>query len=721
MTTLPQEDGEKPDRCQDLVSSLSHAVEAAEERFNVLFQETSDPILILSLEGDILSVNQGFERFTGIQPDPLFQGEKGWPDFIHEDDLPGLLTMLRRCADSDRHGQVETRVRDGEGFAQWFEIGVSVLHDEQRQARGLVAVARNINRRKELELQLREKADSMQKRHQRAQLLIAKLKHFFTRISALPMDIDGYLQGVCEVLADMYRPYAVIIRITDQDARLYRAGKSLPGDALDGGSEAMTQAILDTGMPLYCNTLNQTEPYRDDPSVRELGLITYLGGPLRDSTGSVRGALGIIDNEKRYFEHVDVELITVAALHLAARLRGEEQEKSNRELEDHLRQAQKMEAVGMLAGGVAHDFNNILSGILGFSSYLLSKADPASTLHRDLKLIEQSAVRAADLTRQLLSFARRKHFAKEAVQVNAVVREVLSLLGRSLPKQIVIREKLAEELPLVLGDPGQLNQIIMNLCLNAADAMAERKTGQLRIQTECRTLTEREHSILGGEVSAEYVCMEIKDNGVGMSLEVQEHLFEPFYTTKVHGEGTGLGLSIVYGIVTNHGGHILVDSEEGVGTTFTVYIPVYLGRERAPTEEAAMHLNGTETVLVVDDESIVRQMVTEVLRGYGYKVVAAESGMEAVHFMDRLRGRVDLVLLDIIMPDMDGEATYTALRRIDPVVPVLLTSGYVKEEKAARLLQRGAVDLISKPYKSEALLRRIRQILDAHPARDHDA
>jgi signal transduction histidine kinase/CheY-like chemotaxis protein len=523
---------------------------------------------------------------------------------------------------------------------------------------------------------------------------------------------------VCEVLADMYSPYAVIIRVTHKEARLYRAGKARDGDVLDGVADAMTQAVLDTGMPLYCNTLNQTEPYRDDPSVQSLGLITYLGGPLRDSTGCVRGALGILDNEKRYYEHVDVELITVAALHLAARLRGEEQEKSNRELADHLRQAQKMEAVGMLAGGIAHDFNNILGGILGFSSYLLSKADPGSTLHRDLKLIEQSAVRAADLTRQLLSFAKRKHFAKEAVNVNGVVREVLNLLRRSLSKHIVIREELEDDVPLVLGDSGQLNQVIMNLCLNAADAMKDREAGRLRVRTECRPLTERECSILGAASGAEYVCMKIGDNGIGMSLKVQEHIFEPFYTTKAHGEGTGLGLSIVYGIVLNHGGHIMVDSKEGKGTTFTVYIPVYRGRELTAAEEPAILLNGTETVLVVDDEAIVRQMVMEVLRGHGYKVVAAESGLEAVHFMDQLRGRVDLVLLDMIMPDMDGEATFTALRRIDPVVPVLLTSGYVKEEKADRLLQRGALGLINKPYKSEALLRRIRQILDARAPRE---
>ena len=698
---------------------LAHALEAAEERFNVLFRESSDPVLILGPDGDILSANAGFERYTGLPAEQWFSEEKAWPDCVHPDDLALLEKSFERCVREGRNELIELRMLSEEKFYQWFELSFSPLHDEAGDVPGMVVVARNINRRKELEVQLREKAQSMQKRHQRAQLLIAKLKHFFSRISALPSDIDGYLGGVCVALNDMYRPFAVAIHVVHTEEAMYVEGS----EALDRDDfrvpESLYSTVQDSGLPLYCNALNLTDPYRNDPRVREKGFITYLGAPLRDSTGTVRGTLSVIDTEKQYYDNVDVELITVAALHIAARLRAEQQEKVNRDLADHLRQAKKMEAVGMLAGGIAHDFNNILSGILGFSSYLLSKVDDASDIHRDLKLIEQSAVRASELTRQLLAFARRKHFAKEAVSMNAVIQEVLSLIRRSIPKDITVEDQLEEKLPLVHGDPGQLNQVIMNLCLNASDAMRAHDRGTLRLVSEHRALSPRERIILGEDTDAEFVCVTVSDTGVGMSEELQEHIYEPFYTTKAEGGGTGLGLSIVYGIITNHGGHIIADSAEGRGSLFTVYLPVYRAEIQSETDASKEVLTGTETVLVVDDEPIVRQMVTEVLKGNGYQVVAAQSGMEAVHYLDELRGRVDLVLLDMIMPEMDGEATFKALRRIDPDIPVLLTSGFVQEDKSERLIKAGALGLVYKPYKSDSLLKNVRQALDGRPATAH--
>lgn len=693
-------------------NGLAHALEAAEERFNVLFRESSDPVLILGADGEILSANLGFERYTGVLADQWFSEHKGWPDCVHPDDVSLLKKRFERCVRQGRNELVELRMLNAEGFYQWFEQSLSPLHDEVGLVRGMVSVARNINRRKELEMQLREKAESMQKRHQRAQLLVAKLKHFFSRLGTLPSDIHGYLDGICAALNDMYRPYAVAIHVVNGEAAVYLAGSNdLDRDAFRI-PESLFTSVQGAGAPLYCNALNLTDPYRNDFRVREMGIITYLGAPLRDSTGQVRGALSVLDTDKQYYDNMDVELITVAALHIAARLRAEEQEAVNRELADHLRQAQKMEAVGMLAGGIAHDFNNILSGILGFSSYLLSKTDETSDIQRDLKLIEQSAVRASDLTRQLLAFARRKHFAKEAVSLNTVIQEVLSLIRRSISKNITVEDRLQEDLPLVHGDPGQLNQVIMNLCLNAADAMREQEQGVVRVETEHRALTDRERIVLGEQSASECVCVTVADTGVGMSEELQEHIYEPFYTTKADGGGTGLGLSIVYGIITNHGGHIIVDSHKGKGSVFTVYLPVYQGTAKGADGPVVETLTGTETVLVVDDEPIVRQMVTEVLKGSGYTVVAAESGMEAVHYFDELRGRVDLVLLDMIMPEMDGEATFKALRRMDPDIPILLTSGFVQEAKSERLIQAGALGLVYKPYKSDVLLRRVRETLN---------
>ncbi len=691
---------------------LAYALEAAEQRFNVLFRESSDPVLILGANGDILSANAGFERYTGLDAARWFSEEKSWADCVHKDDLPLLHRSLQGCVEQGITELVELRLLSNEEFYQWFELSLSPLHDDTQQVRGIVCVARNINRRKELETQLREEAHSMQKHHKRAQLLIAKLKHFFGRVSALPSDIDGYMHGVCETLNDMYRPTAVSIHVATEPPREYVAGTAELDHAGFVLPQSVADAVTTSGIPVYCNALNLTDPYRDDGAIRQQHFITCLAAPLRDSTGTIRGSLCMLDTDKQYYDNVDVELITVAALHVAARLRAEEQEVVNRELADHLRQAQKMEAVGLLAGGVAHDFNNILSGILGFSSYLLSKVDEEGPLHRDLKLIEQSAVRAADLTRQLLSFARRKHFAKQAVSLNHVIQEVLALIRRSVGREITIQENLEQELPLIHGDPGQLNQVMMNLCLNAAEAMPKESESLLHIATECRPLTPRERIILGEDIDDDFACVTIADNGIGMSEELQEHIYEPFYTTRAESGGTGLGLSIVYGIVTNHGGHLIVDSEEGHGSVFTLYFPTYPGEVETTEEAGPETLTGTETILVIDDESVVRQMVTAVLKGHGYQVISAESGRLGVQHLDELRGRVDLVLLDIIMPEMDGEATFKALRHIDPEIPVLLTSGYVQEEKRKRLMEAGALGLVHKPYKSEHLLRQLRQALN---------
>jgi PAS domain S-box-containing protein len=691
---------------------LAEALTAAEERFNVLFRESSDLILMLNNEGKILSANHGFEQYTGFTAEQWFHETKSWPDCVHPDDWPALQHILT-APPSDSNPLIEVRLLSHEDFYQWFELSLNTLQNESGQPRGRAAVARNIHRRKEREIQLREQAESMQKRHQRAQLLIAKLKHFFSRLSALPSDIDGYLGGVCHILSDMYGPHTVCIQVLSEAEKHYHAGRH--GDQIDAHftiPATLLAALRQTGLPVYTNNLQDTPPYNQDAGVAASRLTTFLGAPLRDSTGTIRGTLSIVDTEKHYYDNVDVELITVAALHLAARLRAEEQEAVNRELSDHLRQAQKMEAVGTLAGGIAHDFNNILSGILGFSSYLLSKVEDQPDIHRDLKLIEQSAVRAADLTRQLLAFARRRHFAKQAVAMNSVIEEVLSLIRRSFDKRITIEAALADELPMVRGDPGQLNQVIMNLCLNAADAMSEQDTGILRIHTEHRPLHARERHVLTEDSDEPFVCLTVSDTGVGMTPELQEHIYEPFYTTKTDRGGTGLGLSIVYGIVTNHNGHIIVDSERGGGTMFTLYFPVYYGTAEPEARDETGGIAGHETVMVVDDEPIVRQMVTEILKGQGYQVVTAESGEEAIGYLKELTDRIDIVLLDMIMPGMDGEATFKALRALSPDLPVMLTSGYVQEEKSERLINAGALGLIYKPYKAEALLRRLRRALD---------
>ncbi|HPG00614.1 MAG TPA: response regulator [Kiritimatiellia bacterium] len=379
--------------------------------------------------------------------------------------------------------------------------------------------------------------------------------------------------------------------------------------------------------------------------------------------------------------------------------------------DEHRRHAERMESVGLLAGGIAHDFNNVLSGILGFTSYLMSKTEPGTNLYRDLSMIEQSALRGAELTRQLVAFARRRHFPKEPVSLNAVIEEVFDVLEGSLPHHIVVHRTLSPELPDVAGDRDQLRQVVMNLCQRATDSMAA-DGGTLTVTTECRRLNERERAILVTVEDVEYVCMTVRDTGRAIAADERAHIFDPFYSSKSSREASALGLSIAYGIVSNHHGDVVIESGEGPGATFNVYLPVLAAKPQHVEADANRTLEGTETVLVIDDESIVRQMVVEVLKGRGYKVVSAASGEEGVELLREIKDRVSLVFLDLVMPGMGGEATFRAVRNIKAEVPILLTSGFAQEELSERLIKAGAAGLVFKPYKSEDLLIQIREVLD---------
>ena len=377
--------------------------------------------------------------------------------------------------------------------------------------------------------------------------------------------------------------------------------------------------------------------------------------------------------------------------------------------EGHVRLAEKMEAVGLLARGIAHDFNNILSGILGFTSYLKAKAEPGTDLHRDLSLVEQSGVRAAELTGQLFLNARRRHFTKEPVDINSLIEEVLSLIQPTLGAT-TIKRRLKSDLPPVPGDVGHLKQSILNLCMNAADAMAEHG-GTLTVASVCRTLTPHERSVLDLAPDAAYVCVSITDTGREIDADLLKHVFDPFYPVRSKSGKGNLLLSIVYGIVLNHYGDILVESSAEHGTTFRMYLPI-ASLDQKEEGGAAGQLDGKENVLVVDDEAIVCQVVADILKMHGYKVITSASGEGAVHILRTSEDKIDMVLLDLVMPGMNGEEVFHAMHKIDPDLPVLLTSITAQDALGERLITQGAKGIVYKPYKSKVLLSAIRKVLD---------
>jgi len=380
-------------------------------------------------------------------------------------------------------------------------------------------------------------------------------------------------------------------------------------------------------------------------------------------------------------------------------------------LEERFIQAQKMESIGLLAGGIAHDFNNILGGILGYASWLKTNIEHDHPFFRPIDTIEKSASRAAELTAQLLAFARGGKYDIRPSSLNSVISESLKILAGTLDKSIAIETHLDSSLPTVEIDIGQIQQVLMNLCVNARDAMPG--GGRLSIQSSVAWLSENDARNQPDAKPGWFAVLSVSDTGVGMDDGVKQRIFEPFFTTKEKGKGTGLGLSMVYGVVKNHGGFVNVYSEAGEGSTFKVYLPLS-GKpeimENAPDAELA---GGHETVLVIDDEEAIREVASDILGSYGYRVRLAVDGEEGVSIFRKEKRQIDMVLLDMVMPRQGGRETFLELKKIDPKVRVLFSTGYSQNEKVNEILALGVRGFIQKPYQVKDLLAKVRDILDA--------
>ena len=420
----------------------------------------------------------------------------------------------------------------------------------------------------------------------------------------------------------------------------------------------------------------QTIPVRGVPTTFRLTRI-----PLRNGSGEVAGLWGIARDMTE-----------------------------TKRLEKQFQAAQRMESVGTLAGGIAHNFNNLLTGILGTVSLLLMDMEPGDSKYRKLKKVEEYVRNGVDLTRQLLGFARGGKYEVQVLDLNEVVEKTTSVFSQT-KKEIVIHREWAPHLWPVKGDPGQIEQALLNLYVNAWQAMPG--GGDLYVKTENVLLDRtrlRNYTIEPGR----YVQVSVRDTGVGMDLETQERIFEPFFTTRGVGKGTGLGLAAVYGIVKNHGGFIHASSEKGRGAAFEILFPA-LEDERSETgDDTLVGLEKGEPrarVLLVDDEEMVATVAKELLEALGYEPLVARSGEEALDLYRAEKDRIDLVILDMIMPGMSGGETYDKLREINPTVRVLLSSGYSMNGEAEKIMQNGCCGFIQKPYSMKDLSVKVRSAL----------
>ena len=383
-----------------------------------------------------------------------------------------------------------------------------------------------------------------------------------------------------------------------------------------------------------------------------------------------------------------------------------------RELQAQLQQAMKMEAVGHLAGGVAHDFNNLLTVITGYSELLLQKIGKESPMHGEVEEIKRAGERAASLTQQLLAFSRKQIIKPKVLHLDSLVAEMHKMLTRLIGEDIALQSTTGKSLGSVKVDPGQFQQILMNLVVNALDAMPD--GWKIVIETSNADLDEGYCALHQYVTPGRFVMLSVSDTGTGMDEEVKKHIFEPFFTTKERGRGTGLGLATTYGAVKQSGGSIEVYSEAGIGTTFKIYLPRVEEEVIKPVndERPTDHPVGTETVLIVEDEGILRNLCVQILEPLGYRVLQARNGTEAIAEVQEYSDRIDLLLTDVVMPGMNGRELATQLALRNPEMKVLFTSGYTEDVISHHGVLAEGVSFIGKPYTPSALARKVREVLD---------
>jgi len=489
-------------------------------------------------------------------------------------------------------------------------------------------------------------------------------------------------------------------------------------EAVDGiGAIILTEEALVPGAMEDLNALMDAQPPWSDIGFI---LLTSHGDRVQEAVHTTlqrRGARSVILIERpvrRMTLASTVESLVQSRRHqyqirdyLEERVRNEEQ----------LRETQKLESLGILAGGIAHDYNNILTGVLGNASLALEDVPRGSIVAMRLMDVVNATERAAQLTKQLLAYAGKGRFVIEPLDLSHQVRETSSLIQTSIPRTVQLRLELTESLPCIEADAAQIQQVVMNLVINGAEAIPEGQTGTVLITTGVQQVDDAyiQTTVQGSEIErGRYVTLEVHDTGAGMGSDIISRIFDPFYTTKF--AGRGLGLAAVRGIVQGHRGAIKVDSTPGRGSTFKLLFPASLKQDHKRPDRASEHasLGGTGTILVIDDEEIVRHPAKAALERFGYEVVLAEDGRQGVEAFRRMADRISVVLLDMTMPVMSGEEAFRELRMIRSDIKVILSSGYNEVEAIRHFAGKGLAGFIQKPYTSARLAEAVRSVLNRH-------
>jgi two-component system cell cycle sensor histidine kinase/response regulator CckA len=637
---------------------------ASEERYKKLVESVTDYIYAVKIEnGHPVSTSHGpgCVTVTGYTSQEFEADPMLWYRMIHEEDRQTAIDHAAKILTGEDVKPLEHRIIHKNGAIRWirntpvrrFEAGRLTAYD------GLIS---DITERKHVEEALRISEE--------------KYRDIFEK------SIEGIFQSTFE---------GRFISVNPAFASMY--GYESP--------EEMLTIITDIEKQVY---VNPEERHHFTAVLEQYGTIVGFKHQAFRKDGT---KIWISINARIVRDHDrNILYYEGSTLDITEYKRAEEEKEK---LQSELRQVQKMEAIGTFVGGIAHDFNNMLSVMLGYGSLLQTGLNAESPMRKYADLIVASAEKAASLTQGLLSFSRKQSIVLKNINLNEIIRGTEKLLKRMLTEDIILKENLTQDDTTIMGDSSQIDQILFNLATNSRDAMP--KGGTLTIETKLVNIDGKFKYVLGYEKPGNYVVLSFSDTGIGMDNKTKEHIFDPFFTTKEVGKGTGLGLSTVYGIVKQHNGYISVYTEAGIGTTFHIYFPLITVSTNEETPALQKFRGGNETILIAEDHESVRQLLKTILASYGYTIVEAVDGEDAIEKVNKIQ-KIDLIVIDTIMPKKNGKEVYDEVTKIKPGIKTLFTSGYTKDVVLDKGIEEKEFNFISKPIAPNELLRKVREILD---------
>jgi PAS domain S-box-containing protein len=696
---------------------LASQLRESREVLRATLNSTADGILVVDSAGDVLVANPRFGRLWNL-PEHLLRKGIADRDLVETvlgqvADPAGFQARIAHLYQSSVESLDEIRLKDGRVLERF---SCPLIRDGSEIGR--VWNFRDITQRKEAEEATLHGARVTEAVAEASlsYLETGSVRTMTQTIVDRALEITGARVGMILERDRQGQPRILSVSSSVWEALTdERLREELRRSLEDGGryplpvADSLLQVPLEEGRAILTNRAFE-QPRWHGVVPGHLPIDSFLGVPMKVGT-EVLGVLALANREGG-FDDRQLEEAEAFAVTAVLALRAARTEEERAVIESQLRQSQKLEAIGQLAGGVAHDFNNILQAILGYAELARMRLPKGHPVGPSLDEVRKATDRAISLVRQLLVFGRREPLKPDDIDLNGLVDDLLKMLRRVIGEQVDLEVDRGEDLWTIRADPGRMEQLVINLCVNARDAMPD--GGRIRIETRNELLTPAFVAENPWAREGRYVRLVVSDTGSGIPEEVLDHIFEPFFTTKDVGQGTGLGLATVYGIVEQHHGMIDVRSEPGEGATFRVYLPAGSREVVAPGpgDRETVVEGGRETILLAEDDPGVRTLMTHILEEEGYTVLVTENGEDAVREFAERSHEIDLALLDVVMPKMSGRQVLEVIRDIAPGIPVLFSSGYSPDHVAGEIAGDGRTALVSKPCGRHELLRTIRELLE---------